>query len=159
MREVQMGKKKKKRNAVSSCCIIQRTSYESRILNSTFYFSTRNAIFQFLFLRIQLQISLPGPHCNSPTAPLVFQELIFSLQYGILLQPNKWAHCPSHTTCSFTAFHSGKIRILVLTFSPANQVTLEKSLHFHNFSLQSFKRLCPRYFYTHLKLLSYPKTF
>lgn len=76
-------------------------------------------------------MSSPGQQGNSPTWPLlVFQELIFSLQYAILLQPNKWVYCPLHIKCYFTAFHSRKIWVLVLTFLPANQVTLEKSLNF-----------------------------
>lgn len=35
----------RKRNATSSCCLIQRTNSESQILNSTFHFSTGYAIF------------------------------------------------------------------------------------------------------------------
>lgn len=121
--------------------LLYNTKNKPRVSDPEFHILFQHSIrdFQFLFLRIKLQISLPGHHCKSPMAPLVFQELIFSLQYGILLQPNKCTHGPSPTTRSFTAFHGGKIGIFVLTFSAAHQVTLEKSLHFHNFSLQSFK--------------------
>lgn len=64
-----------------------------------------------------------------------------------------------HTTRHFTVFHGGKIWVLVLPFSAANQMTLEKSHTFYNLSLQTSKRLSPTYLCSHLDLLLYSQTF